>query len=46
MAFLVVPVFGFAKAGVSFFGMSASAQAQPVPLGVALGLFLGASTAR
>lgn len=41
VAFIIIPLFGFANAGLSFAGMTPSAVIDPVPLGVAVGLFVG-----
>ncbi|WP_058973804.1 Na+/H+ antiporter NhaA [Type-D symbiont of Plautia stali] len=41
VAFLIVPVFGFVNAGVNLEGISAEQIFSPVPVGIALGLFVG-----
>ncbi|MEL7447009.1 MAG: Na+/H+ antiporter NhaA [Pseudomonadota bacterium] len=40
-AYLVVPVFGFANAGVSFEGMTLSNLLDPLPVAIAAGLVIG-----
>ena len=41
VAFAIVPIFGFANAGVSFAGVSMSVVTEPLTMGVAAGLLLG-----
>lgn len=41
VAFLVIPVFGFANAGVTLVGLEPSALLDPLSLGIALGLLIG-----
>ena len=41
VAFVIVPLFGFANAGVSFAGLSPAIMLEPLPLAILLGLFVG-----
>ena len=41
VAFMVLPLFAFANAGVSLEGISIAALFAPLPLGIAAGLFIG-----
>ena len=41
VAFLIVPIFGFANAGVSFAGVTLGTFTEPLSLGVAMGLVFG-----
>ncbi len=41
VSFLIVPIFGFANAGVAFGGLTPAILVEPVTLGVGLGLVLG-----
>jgi NhaA family Na+:H+ antiporter len=41
VAFAILPLFAFANAGVSLKGLSLGKLVEPVPLGIAMGLFIG-----
>ena len=41
VAFIIVPIFGFANAGISFAGLDASVMRDTLTLGIMLGLFIG-----
>ena len=41
VAFIIMPLFAFANAGVNLEGLSLSSLISPVPLGILCGLFFG-----
>jgi NhaA family Na+:H+ antiporter len=41
VAFVIIPIFGFANAGVSLVGIQPADLLAPLPLGIALGLLIG-----
>ncbi|SMF75452.1 Na+/H+ antiporter NhaA [Candidatus Pelagibacter sp. HIMB1321] len=41
VAFMIMPIFAFANAGVNLEGLSLSSLLNPVPLGILMGLFFG-----
>ena len=41
VAYFILPIFAFANAGINFRGMDMNMAFDPVPLGIALGLFFG-----
>lgn len=41
VSFVILPLFAFANTGLSLAGLTFASLLQPVPLGIALGLFLG-----
>ncbi|WP_428605317.1 Na+/H+ antiporter NhaA [Sedimenticola sp.] len=41
VAFWILPIFAFANAGINFSGIGLAQMLHPVPVGIALGLFIG-----